>query len=228
MRKMTGRVWMSFGVSGVRVLRLVFFKPIPGLEAQDSAGDHAYLGRGRMRIRRRRLGGKSAREVLVLAGCTRSVDVMILMLNLLSIMSTLPFHRCSCFVGGSSLSLMFLKESGGFTQSRFDALCRYWGAVCRHGPCGPVQTLEPWVHWTPPDLHGFRRWVMDAVEQLNGFVKQVVIARRDTGLLSWVIGYGRILAPGRMLGFGRILPPSLPFSGYQGSCHPDFADLSGT
>ena len=31
----TGRVWMSFGVSGVRVLRLVFFKPIPGLEAQE-------------------------------------------------------------------------------------------------------------------------------------------------------------------------------------------------
>ena len=39
----------------------------------------------------------------------------------------------------------------------------YWGAVCRQGPCGPLRSLEPWVHWIPPDLHGFYTWVLDAL-----------------------------------------------------------------
>ena len=34
-------------------------------------------------------------------------------------------------------------RSKGFTQSRWDALSRYWGAVCRHGPCGPISSLHP-------------------------------------------------------------------------------------
>ena len=29
-------------------------------------------------------------------------------------------------------------RSKGFTQSRWDAVLRYWSAVCRHGPCGPI------------------------------------------------------------------------------------------
>ena len=37
----------------------------------------------------------------------------------------------------------------GFTQSRWDALVRYWGAVCRHGPCGPISSLHPWDDWLP-------------------------------------------------------------------------------
>ena len=32
---------------------------------------------------------------------------------------------------------------------RWDAPFRYWDAVCRQGPCGPVRSLEPWVHWIP-------------------------------------------------------------------------------
>ena len=40
----------------------------------------------------------------------------------------------------------------GFSPSRWDALHRYWSAVCRQGP---VLSLEPWVHWVPPDLHSF-------------------------------------------------------------------------
>ena len=31
----------------------------------------------------------------------------------------------------------------------------YWGAVCRHGPCGRISSLHPWDDWIPPDLHGF-------------------------------------------------------------------------
>ena len=45
--------------------------------------------------------------------------------------------------------------SKGVTQSRWDALLRYWGVVCRHGPCGPLSSLHPWDGGIPPDLHGF-------------------------------------------------------------------------
>ena len=37
----------------------------------------------------------------------------------------------------------------GFSQGRWDVLYGYWSAVCRRGPCGPLHSLEPWVHWIP-------------------------------------------------------------------------------
>ena len=73
----------------------------------------------------------------------------------------------------------------GFTQSRWDALLRYWGAVCRHGPCGPISSLHHWDDWIPPDLHGFFKWVFDYLEVLNGFLRQVVVSRRDDGIREW-------------------------------------------
>ena len=73
----------------------------------------------------------------------------------------------------------------GFTQSRWDALLRYWGAVCRHGPCGPISSLHPWENWVPPDLHCFLKWVFDSLEVLNGFLRQVVVSRRDVGIRKW-------------------------------------------
>ena len=76
-------------------------------------------------------------------------------------------------------------RSKGFTQSRWDALLRYWGAVCRHGSCGPTSSLHPWENWVPPDLHGFYRWVFDFLEVLNGFVRKVVVSRRDDGIRRW-------------------------------------------
>ena len=63
---------------------------------------------------------------------------------------------------------------------------RYWDAVCRHGPCGPISSFHPWNNWIPPDLHGFYRWVFDSLEVLNGFLKQVVVSRRDLGIRKWV------------------------------------------
>ena len=51
-------------------------------------------------------------------------------------------------------------RSKGFTQSRWEALLRYWGAVCRHGPRGPISSLHPWDNWVPPDLHGFYKWFL--------------------------------------------------------------------
>ena len=76
-------------------------------------------------------------------------------------------------------------RSKGFTQSRWDALLRYWRAVCRHGPCGPVSSLHPWDDLIPPDLHGFFKWVIDSLEVLNGFLRQVVVSRRDDGIRKW-------------------------------------------
>ena len=69
--------------------------------------------------------------------------------------------------------------------SRWDALVRYWGAVCRHGPSGPISSLHPWDDWLPPDLHGFYKWVFDSLEVLNGFFRQVVVSRRDEGIRRW-------------------------------------------
>ena len=76
-------------------------------------------------------------------------------------------------------------RSKGFTQSRWDALLRYWGAVCRHGPCGPVSSRHPWDTWIPLDLHAFYKWLFDSLEVLNGFLRQVVVSRRDDGIRKW-------------------------------------------
>ena len=49
----------------------------------------------------------------------------------------------------------------------------------------------PWFLWSLglvgflPDLHGFFHWVMTSMHDLNRFVKQVVVTRRDSKLLQW-------------------------------------------
>ena len=78
-------------------------------------------------------------------------------------------------------------RSNGFIQSWWEALVRYWNAVCCDGPCGPVLSLHPWDEWVHPDLHGFCKWVFDSLEVLNDFTKQVVVSRRDTGVRKWTI-----------------------------------------
>ena len=205
-----GSVWSEGAEAGL-------FRAYCWAGGPTSAGIYPYLGRGRLRIRRRWLGGKSAGG----AGSTRLYRVS--RGDDLDVESALFLSpRFSFFIGGSSLSLMFLRglRRYGFTQSRLDALGRYWRAVCRHGPCGPVQSLELLVHWIPPDLYGFYRWVMDVLELLNGFVKQVVITRRDTTLLSWANWLrGDLVAVTQFLAFvGSFLPQEaeldlLPISG---------------
>ena len=64
-------------------------------------------------------------------------------------------------------------------------LLRYWEAVCRHGPCGPISSLRPWDDWIPPDLHGFFKCVFDSLEVLSGFLGQVVVSRGDDGIRQW-------------------------------------------
>ena len=45
-----------------------------------------------------------------------------------------------------------------------------------------ISSLHRWDGWVPLDLHGFYKWVFDSLEVLNGFLKQVVVSRKDVGL----------------------------------------------
>ena len=139
-----------------------------------------------LRVRSRRLGGRAvgggSSSRLYRASHGDAVDV-----------------QCAQYFVNSSLSpvLLFLGRlksvadvlkgirSKGFTQSRWDALVRYWGAVCRHGPCGPISSLHPRDDWLPPDLHGFYKWVFDSLEVLKDFFRQIVVSRRDDGIRRW-------------------------------------------
>ena len=41
----------------------------------------------------------------------------------------------------------------GFSEERWCALHAGWDAVSRPGLLGgPVQSVDPWTHWIPPDL----------------------------------------------------------------------------
>ena len=87
-------------------------------------------------------------------------------------------------VKSSAPVLEFIRQHV-FSQSRWDALHGYWGALCRQGPCGPVHSLEPWVRWIPPDLHGVYKWVLDVLVLLRYFARHVSLVRRDSGLRRW-------------------------------------------
>ena len=98
-------------------------------------------------------------------------------------------------------------QQHGFTQTRWNALHRYWGAVCRQGPCGPVGTLEPWVDWIHLDLHGFYKWVFDALGVLLTLLSKLLLTVGRLGYVGGPLGLGKILALGRVLGSGLTLPP---------------------
>ena len=83
-------------------------------------------------------------------------------------------------------------RSKGFYSVSVGCSFGFWEAVCRHGPCGPISSLEPWDRWVLADLHGFYKWVFDSLELLNDFLKQVVVSRRKMGFVSGSIGFGRI------------------------------------
>ena len=134
-----------------------------------AAGSSAFLGRGLLRIRSRRLGGRAV-------GGTGSSRLYRACHN-----DEVDKHCAQFFVNSSLSPLVLFRwrlksvadvlkgiRSKGFTKSRWDAPIRYSDAVCRHGPCGPVSSLHPWENWVPPDLHGFYKWVFDSLEVLNG------------------------------------------------------------
>ena len=99
----------------------------------------------------------------------------------------------------------------GFIPSRWNALFRYWEAVCRHGPCGPTSSLEPWDRWIPADLHGFFRWVFDSLELLNDLLRQVAASRRDIGIRKWTRWLREELGSGPYAWLRPDFVPSSPF-----------------
>ena len=147
---------MIFGPFGVKMLRLVYFElmllrvvllllaALPFLEEVCYGFVTGVWEAGLLVVK-------------FLAGCIGLAAVMMLMFTVLS------------FFVNSSLSpvLLFRRRlksvadvlqgiwNKGFTQSRWEAFLRFWVAVCRHGPCGPISSLHPWENWVPPDLHGF-------------------------------------------------------------------------
>ena len=188
---------MHFGMLPLGLLLMIFaiwsrsaeeglFRAYSQAGGPTVAGSSAFLGRGLLRIRSRRLGGRAAGGTvsrrLYRVSQGDEVDV-----------------HCAQYFVHSSLSpvLLFRRRlksvadvlegirRKGFTQSRWDALFWYWGAVCRHGPCGPISSLRPWDDWIPPDLHGFFKWVFDSLDVLNGLLRQVVVSRRDDGIRKW-------------------------------------------
>ena len=71
----------------------------------------------------------------------------------------------------------------GFTQTRCNALLRYWDAVCRHGPCGPICSLHipgmsVFLLTCKASITGF----FDSLDVLNDFTRQVVVSRREAGV----------------------------------------------
>ena len=119
-----------------------------------AAGSSAFLGRGLLRIRSRRLGGRAAGGTVSsrLYRVSRGDDVDV---------------HCAQYFVHSSLSpvLLFRRRlksvadvlkgirSKGFTQT-----------------CGPITSLHPWDDWIPPDHHGFFKCVFDSLEALSGFL----------------------------------------------------------
>ena len=73
-----------------------------------------------------------------------------------------------------------------FMQTRWDALQVYWSAVCRHGPCGPICSL---------DFSGTGGFLQTCMASISGslmpwcfffeFSWQVVVGRKDVGLHKW-------------------------------------------
>ena len=103
------------------------------------AGSSAFLGRGLLRIRSWRLGGRAVggkiSSRLYRVGHGDEVDV----------------HCAQYFVNSSFAPVLLFRRrlksvadaltgirSNGFTQSWWDPLLRYWDAVCRRGPCGSI------------------------------------------------------------------------------------------
>ena len=68
----------------------------------------------------------------------------------------------------------------------------------------PLRTLEPWVRWILPNLHGFCKWVVDMfVSLLYDSVSQVAVSRRDVERVFEISA--------SCFHFGHIFVPPSPF-----------------
>ena len=130
------------------MLNWVYFGLILKAGGPPEAGSSAFLGRGLLRIRSRRLGGRAVggRGSSKLCRVSQGDEVDV--------------HCAQYFVHSSLAPVLLFRRRlksvadvlkgircEGFTQSGWDALLGYWDAVCRHGPCGPISSLHPWNNW---------------------------------------------------------------------------------
>ena len=120
------------------------------------AGSAAFLGRGLLRIRGRRLAGRAVggrrSGRLYRASHGDEVDVHCAQYFVNSSLAPVVLFRRRL---KSVADVLKVTTDEGFTQSWWDALLGYWEAVCRHGPCGLISSLDSWDKWIPLDLHGF-------------------------------------------------------------------------
>ena len=165
------------------------------------SGSSAFIGGGLLRIRSRRLGdgavGRSGAGRLKRISHSDEVDVRSAKYFVDYPLSPVLLFRRRL---KSVADVLKGNRNHGFTQSRWEALLRYWDTVCRHGPCGPVCSLHPWGGWVHPDLHGFYKWVFDSLDVLKEFTGQVVVSRRDTGIRKWASWLREDLGSRRVLG----------------------------
>ena len=112
------------------------------------AGSSAFLGKGLLRIRSRRLGGRAAGGTGSLYRVCQNgeVDKHCAQHFVNSILSHVLLFRRRFKSVADVLEGIRNKK---FTQSRCYALLGFWDAVCRHGACGPLTFLHPWDSGTP-------------------------------------------------------------------------------
>ena len=131
------------------------------------AGSSAFLGRGLLRIRSRRLGGRavggrgSGRLYRVCQG--DEVDV-----------------HCAQYFVGSSLAPVLL------FRWRLESVADVLKGIKSKGF---NQASHPWDNWVPPDLHGFFWWVFDFLEVLRrdlGIRKWTMWLREDLSSRPYV------------------------------------------
>ena len=124
--------------------RRVYFGPILKPGGPTEAGNSAFLARGLLRIRNRRLGGRAVGGTVSgrLFRVSQGDDVDVHCAQYFVNSSLAPVVLS--FVGALSLSRMYSKVLGvRVLLSLGGILLVYWEAVCRHGPCGPISSLHP-------------------------------------------------------------------------------------
>ena len=139
------------------------------------------LGRGKAVFRNRLIGGRAPGRV-----------------HRPAMAAPVDCTNCFSFVNSSLSSVVLFRRrlssvrdvlqgirNHGVSAARWRALMLRWAAVCRQGPTGPVQTLEPWRDWLLPDLHGFHDWVSSTMEVLDRFIIHVACARKEAAVLAW-------------------------------------------
>ena len=151
-RPLIGIVWMSSGIAGVLVLRLIFFGLTSGPGFLSLLACRPFLGRVSCRSGGGDLGEELLEEVVPVS-CTELVTLMMLI-------SRRQLFSCSCAapLASDQVSGGRLYESRGLAGLR---------ALWNLGFIGSSR-----------DLHGFYNRDLDYLGLLNEFVRQVVTSRR--------------------------------------------------